>query len=103
MSSLQAKLNPQAVSTPFAVALIIAKNEEFNRSIMKYLWQNGVDALLTSSLTEAQSMIVQHLPDFVFLPYDHNDYQLVASFAKNLAALRRLTSLPMQKPNYQRP
>ncbi len=88
MSSLQAKINPQAVSTPFAVALIIAKNEDFNRSIMKYLWQNGVDALLTSSLTEGQSMIIQHLPDFVFLPYDHGDYQQVASFAKKFSRLK---------------
>lgn len=88
MSGLQAKIDPRAGSTTFAVALIIAKNEEFNRSIVKHLWQNGVDALLTSSLTEGQSMIIQHLPDFVFLPYDHSDYQLVASFAKKFSRLK---------------
>lgn len=91
MSGLQAKINPQAVSTPFAVALIIAKNDEFNRSIMKYLWQNGVEALLTSSLTEGQAMIVQHLPDFVFLPTTIAITNKWHPLPKNLVVLKQLT------------
>lgn len=71
-----------------AVALFVAKDDQFNRSILRYLWQNGVEAMLTSRLDEAQKMVIQHLPDFVFIPYDHPNYTEVAAFARKFARLK---------------
>ncbi|MCB0365678.1 MAG: serine/threonine-protein phosphatase [Bdellovibrionaceae bacterium] len=71
-----------------AVALFIAKDDQFNRAILKYLWQNGVEAMLTHDLAEAQKMVIQHLPDFVFVPYDHPKYTEVAAFARKFGRLK---------------
>ncbi|MCC7404886.1 MAG: serine/threonine-protein phosphatase [Bdellovibrionales bacterium] len=71
-----------------AVALIVAKDESFNRAIIKHLWNNGIETLFTADLNEAQNMVVQHLPDFIFIPYDHPNFLDVATFARKFARLK---------------
>ena len=71
-----------------AVALIVAKDENFKRSVIRHLWQNGVEAMFTSDLAEAQKMVIQYLPDFVFIPYDHPQYHDVAAFARKFGRLK---------------
>jgi len=64
--------------------LIVARNDEFNRGIVKTLWDEGLEVRVTSSIQEALNELMTTKPHFVMLDYDHPQEQSILKMSELL-------------------